>query len=107
MTLLALLRQTFTKTLPNQHYSQIAHLIRDFYREDPADLQKLKPLASCRLVRRWGKLRIHCPDLATASAVIDARGILEVPIAQLRLAKTIGVLTDEGPVEIFKVSSHP
>lgn len=70
-------------------YSQLTHLILDFYREDYAELQQLKPLKMAKVYRRWGILRINCPDSKTANALVGAVELLKEPVAELRLAQTI------------------
>jgi ribosomal protein L36 len=75
-------------------YSQLTKLIFDYYREDPSELKKLQALNACKLSRRWGVMRIICRDLATAQALTAADEILLEPIAQLRLAKEVRILSD-------------
>ncbi|MBE9179004.1 hypothetical protein IQ268_10575 [Oculatella sp. LEGE 06141] len=70
-------------------YSQLTHLILDFYREDYAELQQLRPLKLAKVYRRWGMLRINCPDSQTVNALVGAFELLKEPVAQLRLAQNI------------------
>lgn len=72
-------------------YSQLTRLILSFYREDLPQLQRLSPLRTCKLSRRWGVLRVHCKNHETADALLEAIDVLREPIAQLRLAQQIKI----------------
>lgn len=89
-------------------YSQLAHLILDFYREDPKELQQLQALRCCKITRRWGTLRVECKDRQTADALAAAGALLREPVAEMRLAQYInimvrGVLIASLPVHIPKI----
>lgn len=73
-------------------YSQLTQLVWGYYREDIPQLQQLHALKNCKLSRRWGVLRVNCPDQQTADAMVRASEILCEPIAQLRLAQQVNIL---------------
>lgn len=83
--------------------SQLAHLILDYYREEPQQLKQLQPLNSCKVFRRWGILYIRCNNQATATAVMEAGIAIAEPVARLRLAKKISILTNNASVAMFPV----
>ncbi|HEY9637040.1 MAG TPA: hypothetical protein V6D14_26810 [Coleofasciculaceae cyanobacterium] len=84
--------------------SQLAHLILDFYREEPQQLRLLAPLRTCPVFRRWGVLYIRCPNQATATAIMKAGVLIAEPVARLRLAKKITILDNHTSVAIFPVN---
>lgn len=83
--------------------SQLSLLILDFYREDPQELQLLKPLRTCQVFRRWGVLYIRCHSQETAAAIKKACPAIADPVARLRLAKKITVLNNNSTFAIFPV----
>ena len=83
--------------------SQLAHLILDFYREEPRELRQLAPLKTCKVFRRWGVLYIRCQTQETAAAMANACQAIAEPVARLRLAKKIVVLTHQSSVAEFAV----
>lgn len=106
MTLLTLLQGTFSKTASTRRYSQVAHLIRDYYREDRDELRRLHSLSYCRLVRRWGVLHIKCPDRAIANEIVESRALLCEPLAQLRLANKIKITVEDYLIGVFAVPAQ-
>lgn len=91
-------------------YSQLTHLILDYYREDPEDLQRLQSLHFCKVSRRWGVLRVDCGDRATANHLTEASSLLREPVSELRLAQYInilvrGVLVASLPVHTRKLKA--
>lgn len=84
-------------------YSQLTRLILNFYREDPAELQQLKVLQSCRLSRWWGTLRVNCPSAEVAYSIAEASTILCEPISQLRLAQEIKLIVNGAVVTTLSV----
>lgn len=84
--------------------SQLTQLIWNFYRENPRELKLLKTLASCKVCRRWGSLQIHCVDVDTAHFIASHHSLLEVPIAQLRLAQKIKIFVNKTLVTVFEVN---
>jgi len=87
-----------------KRYSQLTHLIWDFYREDWEDLKQLRVLGDCRLCRRWGVFRIECPNNRTAEAVASTLDLIEAPVKQLRLAKRIKIFANK---ELFVTYPTP
>jgi hypothetical protein len=83
--------------------SQLAHLILDFYREEPRQLRQLEPLRACPVFRRWGVLYIRCPDQRTAAAIMAAGVAIAEPVARLRLAKKITILHNHTSVAVFPI----
>ncbi|HEY9742509.1 MAG TPA: hypothetical protein V6C90_18655 [Coleofasciculaceae cyanobacterium] len=83
--------------------SQLAQLILDFYREEPQQLRQLRALRTCKVFRRWGVLYIRCNDQATAAAMMKAGMAIAEPVARLRLAKKINILTNNTSVALFPV----
>jgi hypothetical protein len=83
--------------------SQLAHLILDFYRENPQELRQLKPLRACKVFRRWGVLYIRCNNREIAAALAEAAMAIAEPVARLRLAKKIHILTNNTSVAVFPV----
>lgn len=83
--------------------SQLAHLILDFYREEPQELKQLRALRACQVFRRWGVLYIRCHDRETAKAMVDAFEAIAEPVARLRLAKKISVSINNTSVAMFPV----
>ncbi|HEY9631469.1 MAG TPA: hypothetical protein V6C84_29615 [Coleofasciculaceae cyanobacterium] len=84
-------------------YSQLTQLILSFYREEPAPLQTLQILHTCKLSRWWGTFQIHCVTPESAEAVVKAIGLLREPIAQLRLAQQIKVSVNGHVFATFPV----
>lgn len=82
---------------------QLAQLILDFYREEPKELRQLESLRTCKVFRRWGVLYIRCPNSEVADAIVDAGIAIAEPVARLRLAKKITVLTNNTSVAAFPV----
>jgi len=82
---------------------QLAQLILDFYREEPNELRQLESLRTCKVFRRWGVLYIRCPNSDVADAIVDAGVAIAEPVARLRLAKKITVLTNNTSVAAFPV----
>jgi hypothetical protein len=82
---------------------QLAQLILDFYREEPQQLRQLKSLRSCQVFRRWGILYIRCQNQETAAELVDAGLAIAEPVARLRLAKKITILTNNTSVAVFPV----
>lgn len=72
--------------------SQLTRLIWNYYRESNTESQQLKILENCKVNRRWGDFRVHCPNPETADAIAALMPLLELPILKLRLAKRIKVL---------------
>ena len=85
------------------HICQLAQLILDFYREEPQQLRQLKPLRNCKVFRRWGVLYIRCDNQETAAALMNAGLAIAEPVARLRLAKKITILTNNTSVAVFPV----
>ncbi|WAL61925.1 hypothetical protein [Thermocoleostomius sinensis] len=86
-------------------YSQLTQLILSFYREDPAQLQRLEFLHRCKVSRRWGVVRIHCRDSETANLAIAASYLLKEPMVQLRLAQEIKVFAKGEVVQTLPIAS--
>jgi hypothetical protein len=84
--------------------SQLTRLLWDFYREDPEELRQLKILQQCSVFRFWGRLYVRCQTHATAERLQKVVALIEVPVAQLRLAKRIKILVGRQPVALFDVS---
>ncbi len=82
---------------------QLAQLILDFYREEPQQLRQLRPLRNCKVFRRWGVLYIRCDNQETAAALMNAGLAIAEPVARLRLAKKITLLTNNTSVAVFPV----
>jgi hypothetical protein len=82
---------------------QLAQLILDFYREEPQQLRQLRPLRNCKVFRRWGVLYIRCDNQETAAALMNAGLAIAEPVARLRLAKKITILTNNTSVAVFPV----
>jgi hypothetical protein len=82
---------------------QLAQLILDFYREEPQQLRQLKVLRTCKVFRRWGVLYIRCHNQEAAAALIVAGAAIAEPVARLRLAKKITILTNNTSVAVFPV----
>ena len=87
-----------------KRYSQLTHLVWDFYREDWEDLERLRVLGDCRICRRWGVFRIECPGNRTAEAVASVLALIEAPVKQLRLAKRIKIFANK---ELFVTYPTP
>ncbi|MFB6277032.1 MAG: hypothetical protein ABEI32_12915 [Halothece sp.] len=85
-----------------KRYSQLTRLIWDYYRESQSESQQLQILGNCKVNRRWGNFRIHCPNEEIARTVSDLIPLLELPIIKLRLAKRIKIFV-EG--ELFQVAA--
>jgi hypothetical protein len=83
--------------------AQLAHLILDFYREEPYQLRQLKSLRACPVFRRWGVLYIRCPNQQTAAELMKAGVLIAEPVARLRLAKKITILDNHTSVAVFPV----
>ncbi|MGB7442393.1 MAG: hypothetical protein WA919_15120 [Coleofasciculaceae cyanobacterium] len=83
--------------------SQLARLILSFYREEPEQLKLLEPLRACQVFRRWGVLYIRCKNRETAAALAKACQAIAEPVARLRLAKKITVLTQNTSVKMFPI----
>lgn len=83
--------------------SQLARLILSFYREEPDQLKLLEPLRSCKVFRRWGVLYIRCHNRETAAALAQLCQTIAEPVARLRLAKKITVLTQNASVTMFPI----
>jgi hypothetical protein len=82
---------------------QLAQLILDFYREEPQQLRQLRPLRNCKVFRRWGVLYIRCDNQETAAALMNTGLAIAEPVARLRLAKKITILTNNTSVAVFPV----
>ncbi|HEY9904610.1 MAG TPA: hypothetical protein V6D43_19610 [Candidatus Sericytochromatia bacterium] len=82
---------------------QLAQLILDFYREEPQQLRQLEPLRTCKVFRRWGVLYIRCHNQETAAALMKAGLAIAEPVARLRLAKKITLLSNNTSVAVFPV----
>lgn len=80
---------------------QLAQLILDFYREEPQQLRQLAALRTCKVFRRWGVLYIRCPNQEAAAALVDAGLAIAEPVARLRLAKKITILTHNTSIAVF------
>ncbi|MGF1493468.1 MAG: hypothetical protein ACFBSC_13635 [Microcoleaceae cyanobacterium] len=87
--------------------SQLTRLIWDFYRENQEELQRLKPLAKCKVFRRWGILHIHCMSRDLAETVAEAQILLQEPIVQMRLAQKIKVSVQNMTFAVFDVKQNP
>jgi hypothetical protein len=83
--------------------SQLAQLILDYYREEPLQLRQLELLRRCKVFRRWGVLYIRCNDQSTAAAMMDAGIAIAEPVARLRLAKRIMIMTNKASVAVVPV----
>ncbi len=83
--------------------SQLIRLILDFYREDLSQRKQLEPLESCEVSRWWGVLYIRCGNQKTADAVLQARSLIEQPIALLRLAQKIKIQVGKHTMAAFAV----
>lgn len=86
-----------------KRYQQLTRLLWDYYRENAIDLQRLRPLACCKLVRRWGVLCIHCPNPELAESVVAAQALLEAPVKQLRLAQKIKIFVGKNSIAVYSV----
>lgn len=82
---------------------QLAQLILDFYRENPQQLQQLEALRTCKVFRRWSVLYIRCNNQAGAAALMNVGLLLAEPVARLRLAKKIIILSNNTSVAVFPV----
>lgn len=85
--------------------SQLTKLIFDFYREDPEEARQIQELKRCKLSRRWGVLRIQCPNSAIAQSLAAASDILLEPVAQLRLAKEVRLISDRLLIAVLPVNT--
>jgi hypothetical protein len=85
--------------------SQLTRLIWDFYRENLAEYDALQPLSRCKLSRAWGTLKVCCPDHNTLIDLLEARPLLNEPLAQLRLAKRVKLWVHGNNAEVFPVLS--
>jgi hypothetical protein len=85
--------------------SQLTNLIFDFYREDPEQLQKIQVLKQCKLSRRWGVLRIRCKDFTAAQSLAAVSDILIEPIAQLRIAREVRLMSNRILIGALPVSA--
>ncbi len=85
--------------------SQLTRLIWDFYRENHEELQRLKPLAKCKVFRRWGVLHIKCMNLEIAEAITATKVLLKEPISQMRLAQTIKISFKNITIAVFHIKS--
>ncbi len=83
--------------------SQLIRLILDFYREDLNQRQQLEPLESCEVSRWWGVLYIRCGNQTTADLLLQARSLIEQPIALLRLAQKIKIQVGKHTMATFPV----
>lgn len=83
--------------------SQLAQLILDYYREEPRQLQQLKPLRACKVFRRWGVLYIRCPNQSMAASLRKEAAAIAEPVARLRIAKKITLITNNTSVATFAV----
>ncbi len=88
-----------------RRYSQLTRLIWDFYRENQRELQQLHLLGRCKIFRRWGVLHIRCWDRELAESVVRLRGLIEEPVAKLRLAQKISITVDRDRIALFKIGS--
>lgn len=86
-------------------YAQLTQLVFSFYRENPRQLEEIRCLQSCKLSRRWGVLRVVCPTLEVAEALISGINTLKEPIAQLRLAHQIEISVNRAVVKHFAIPS--
>jgi hypothetical protein len=85
-----------------KRYPQLTRLIWNYYRENISESQQLKILGNCKVNRRWGDFRVHCPNVEIAESISDLIPLLELPMIKLRLAKRIKILI-EG--DLFYVAS--
>ena len=86
-------------------YSQLTQLILSFYREDLPQLERLSPLYTCKVSRRWGVFRIDCREYQTAERLTAAIDLLREPIAQLRLSHQIKITVRGTVVAVLPVDS--
>ncbi|MDB9493373.1 hypothetical protein PN441_13270 [Spirulina major CS-329] len=91
--------------LRSQKPSQLTQLIWDFYRENQQELDQLRCLSHCQVVRRWGVLHIRCPDQTIVNAVLANRALLEVPLAKLRVVQRIKIFILRNPITSFTIGS--
>ena len=83
--------------------SQLTRLIWDFYRENHEELQRLQPLAKCKVYRRWGVLHIQCVNQDIADLMTASQNILREPISQMRLAQKIKISVKNMTVALLDV----
>ncbi|CDM97585.1 MAG: hypothetical protein P5702_19755 [Limnospira sp. PMC 1291.21] len=84
--------------------SQLTRLIWDFYRENEAELQQLRPLGQCKVYRRWGVLHIQCVNKDIAEAVKSSRSLIQEPVVLMRLAHKIKISVKNTTVAVFDVN---
>lgn len=90
---------------PMNWNSQLTKLIFDFYRENPEEASQIQGLKRCKLSRRWGVLRIQCHNPAIAQSLAAASDILLEPVAQLRLAKEVRLISDRLLIAALPVNT--
>lgn len=90
---------------PMNWNSQLTKLIFDFYRENPEEARQIQGLKQCKLSRRWGVLRIRCHNPAIAQSLAAASDILLEPVAQLRLAKEVHLISDRLIIAALPVNT--
>jgi hypothetical protein len=86
-------------------HSQLTRLLLSFYREEPIQLQQLRPIEQCKVSRRWGTLRIDCHTPQVAETLIQANDLLREPIAQLRLAHHVSILVRGNHIATLPIDS--
>lgn len=84
--------------------SQLTRLIWDFYRENEAELQQLRPLGQCKVYRRWGVLHIQCMNQDIADAVKSSSSLIQEPVILMRLAHQIKISVKNTTVAVFHVN---
>ncbi|MEA5420628.1 hypothetical protein VB712_15450 [Spirulina sp. CCNP1310] len=85
--------------------SQLTQLIWDYYRENWADLERLRCLGRCDVFRRWGVLHIRCYHPRDVEAVVRSRSLIAVPLAKLRIVQKVKILQARAEVMSFKIGA--
>ena len=85
---------------------QLARVILDYYRENREQYAALNVLLHCRASRRWRSLDIECPNRAIADEVIAVSSLIQVPVSQLRLARSLCVRVQGQALARWPVSEH-
>jgi hypothetical protein len=68
---------------------RLLNLIFNYYRENPAELGALLPLRGCQISRRWGTMKIVCPNQRTLMELLEVQDLLSRPLALMRIAKRV------------------
>ncbi|MGF1489720.1 MAG: hypothetical protein ACFBSE_21755 [Prochloraceae cyanobacterium] len=86
--------------------NQLTQLIWDFWREDTKELQKLAPIAECKVSRWWGVLHIRCLETETALKIVAAESLIEQPAIALRLANKIKIWVNKNLLAAFTIKDR-